>query len=453
MAARLPRRMLARKIEAALPGTTCEALNCGIPGSDSYRARQIGREVAGYAPDVVVVLVGNNEELRPHRPLPRGGSLLARTRLYGLAAGYLNRGEPAGRPEYNSRFRENISVLVRSLKERGAALVLCTLPVNFKDMPPQGEAPLDDPQYFQAERALEDQDYPRALAHLRRAQEAFPRNPHIYYSLGKVFEKERDFKKAQECYLTAVELDRGLRCPPSRNNIIRQIAAENGAALADLERAFMDRAPHGLVGWELLGDICHPYHSLNGFIPDEILAAAVESGGLPLPGPGPRPAGGQGEENVIARLVGEERASPWYAEGLAREAVQFILHRKGRFSAVGLVFMERLYEVDPSLLDALTPQAARDLLTQRTWTRYLAPELDRYWPGVLCHAGEAYRRKGKLSAAVALFNEAIERDPGLFEPFLFRALALQQAGEREKAGKDFERVQELRPSFAGFSAL
>jgi hypothetical protein len=41
------------------------------------------------------------------------------------------------------------------------------------------------------------------------------------------------------------------------NGAVRVIAAEHDVELLDIEQLFRDRSPHGLVGYEIMTDVCH----------------------------------------------------------------------------------------------------------------------------------------------------------------------------------------------------
>ena len=69
----------------------------------------------------------------------------------------------------------------------------------------------EDPQNFQARRELAilliDAGFPKEAAqHLLYLAKTFPDDSAIYYNLGIAYEKQKEFKKAQEAYLKCLEI-------------------------------------------------------------------------------------------------------------------------------------------------------------------------------------------------------------------------------------------------------
>jgi hypothetical protein len=60
------------------------------------------------------------------------------------------------------------------------------------------------------------------------------------------------------------------------NGIVRELAAEEGVALLDVEALFRARTPDGILGYELLMDVCHLQPGARPVLMQDMAAALVE---------------------------------------------------------------------------------------------------------------------------------------------------------------------------------
>lgn len=75
-------------------------------------------------------------------------------------------------------------------------------------------------------------------------------------------------------------------------------------------------------------------------------------------------------------------------------------------------------------------------------------------PAILTAAADALRQIGRLQQSIALFDDALARDPGIVAAWFGRALSLEAAGSLEGARQSYQRVADLAPGSApGFAGL
>jgi len=327
---------MARLLERAVPGTGVEAVNAGGISYASYRVIRLVRELARFEPDLYVVYAGHNEFLEtrtfaaileesPRRRALR--ALLHRSRIYSLLSRRLRRVvgtgpgragertvlgeevdarlEEIGGPQLYHRdevfrrgvilhYRRSLREIARFARARGIPLVLCTLPVNLSGVSPfksEHREGLDaaalaawEADFARGERLLADGQPLPALEALRLAERIDDRYALLHYRIGQACEAAGRFEEAYGAYDRAREEDVvPLRALGVFNEAIREIAAEEGVALADVERVFRALSPHGIPGPSLFVDHVHPTIEGQQLIAFVALDAAARAGMLPLP--------------------------------------------------------------------------------------------------------------------------------------------------------------------------
>jgi hypothetical protein len=319
VARRLGDESVREAFQSAFTNKKVRAVNAGMGTYASAQWTGVLAEAVTHSPDIVVVMAGNNEGMRPDRlwyPLYRLNLVLRRSWLWRLAQDMLPRPNPdpsAVEARFELRLRES----VRLAKSRSARVVLCTLPVN-------GHWPHGTPQ-----------DPPDQTS-------------------------------------------------PARNEAVRRIAREEGAALADIEALFARRAPGGIPGWEAFGDAVHPRPALHALVARAIARAA--SGGSALD----------------ADLVAAPAAPAWTAgpelDAVAwsgfSEALQSALRDPSVLDERALAELELVARADPATLTRLRddPAALEKAFGSGEWTRALSPFVARVLPSLRAHADEALRR-------------------------------------------------------------
>ncbi|MFA5139255.1 MAG: tetratricopeptide repeat protein [Elusimicrobiota bacterium] len=438
-----------RELEAALrrllPGRRFEVLDCGVSAYDSTRDGLTVEEVLGYEPDLVVLMSGVNEGGQSGS-LPRSRRLLARVLAKGMLKLRLRRAFRLFRQDaaqarslagLAASFRENLRAAARAARARRVPLVLCTLPWNFRDMPPRGTMPLWERGFFDAWVLFERGDYPRAAEAFERYVSGLKpdvsdtRRTFGEYYLGRSLDRAGDAAGARAHYL--LSLERQTPPMPVLNRIVREVGREEGVPLADLDAAFSDAAPGGLVGMDAFEDDMHWDRALDPLVAERIAAAAF--------GAAPRDA----RPLVLSGKKRREKA--WVA--FTVRAWGQSLYRDHRLAERFVALMDVVHEAHPQLLAHADEMKGwlREKFSSNVWDSSAALRLDEWWPAVLGHIGEVYLRRGEPGQALRFFDESLRSGGGGDTATAFirlrRAVAQLALGRRAEALKAFE---ELRAS-------
>ena len=289
-------------LEDAWPERKLQVFNLGITSLASFAVVQVLKDAMVLAPDLVVVYTGHNEfygvygagthptpffnrlhytlmQLRTARLLRSSfdlfrGSAVSSTPLVEIMA---RRGEvPLGsarRSAAQNHLRENLREISRECARYQVPLIFCTLVANETGFAPAGSATpqLEDEQRAQyqewieeaAEKVLQDSTAPGAaevaLGALDRAAELSAEHAWLWYLQGRALASLGKSSAARRAFRQARELDTmPWRAPRAHSQVIRAVARETKAGLADVEAAFERASPAEGVGWELIVDHVHP---------------------------------------------------------------------------------------------------------------------------------------------------------------------------------------------------
>lgn len=249
--------LLAQRLAGTLPGIdAAEIINCGGLSYGSHRLVLVAREVLGYQPDLVMVYSGHNEfeeldqlaiarretvwlqEMLSHSALYRfirdrvAARRLraieeARRRQEALAESSPDTGKTWNyvytdtQKEARMRaYRANLAAIIEACRDARVPIVIGTVPSN-----------LMRPNLFGPDRAA----YEEALALFRQGR----------------YEEGRRAAQRVLCHATRHQTS------DIENGIIRELAAQYGVPLADVEAAVNAAEPHGIPGETLFNDHCH----------------------------------------------------------------------------------------------------------------------------------------------------------------------------------------------------
>ena len=279
------------------PGRPVEVFNAGITAASSFAvARAVEDGVRALAADLVVVYTGHNEFYGVYgaASISQGGSSpwakgvhygamqWRMTRLAGRLLGAFAGGEdrradllevmsrtgavPVGdrrRERASANLESSLRAMAAFCRKEGIPLVLCTLTSNERGFAPaRGEAPPgeDGAAWLDLLRAGgRDRASPVALAALEEARKLREDEAYLHFLRGHHLERLGDGAGARAAYVRARDLDpRPWRATARLNEVVRRVAAAEGALLAEVEAAFLERSPAAGVGWELMADHLHP---------------------------------------------------------------------------------------------------------------------------------------------------------------------------------------------------
>ncbi|MFC1667013.1 tetratricopeptide repeat protein [Candidatus Omnitrophota bacterium] len=450
-------------LEGLIPNMKFEIINCGIPSYDSYRTLIIHKEILGYNPDLIILLSGNNEYHTPVRVnlwAYRTNRLLRRLWVYRIPQDRIFRDNRMfsirNRISKESRFanyKNNLKVMTHRAKKRKIPMVVCTLPANFRDCPPTGTPLWHEREYFFAWHAFENEEFEEAIKRFRQFLITHPEDPFGYYYLAQCYDALQDYSQAQQYYIKAMALDAnpGDRCPPQRNEAIRQVSLQEGIILTDLEKAFIEISPYGLVGKELFLDNCHWWKEYNHLICNKIIGSLIKyNKAHPKPIFTPLDRWRYDKILIIQDLLKRKEVN---SEERTAEVISIIWralrHYPGNSISERFVsFLNTAYYFNPNLFDDIAFLKEQIFIFRNTHKAYwegwseeeVLSNFDKSWVFFLCHAAEAFRRLGLHPKAIEYFNEAINLNPDIWLPYLGRGIAYYKIGQMEKMQRDFEMV-------------
>ena len=440
----------------ALPGRRTELLACGMGAYDSRRESLLLRELLDYSPDLVILLSGNNEYYNIAVPHPRLFLLRHHLRAFWTyrkleslfeLLGWHPGPQSQGNTDADAGFEKNLRAMARMSRARGVPLVLLTLGANLRDSPPSSpEASAENPIYFEAMRAWEEGRYGRAAEGFRKFLTASPRDPFAHYYLAKSLERLGKPGSAAEHYLLAADYDQpGERSSPRRNDIIRRVAREEGAILADVEKLFRTLSPQGIPGRELFRDPCHWHREYYPLVSLTVLRAVyvqdLREGVSAL-----APAGAwrwdwaSGLDAALrAPKIDPKMARHYFEDMLYTALAHAIVLRRDQMWEASVDFMQQALRRHPAWFESLTESAASlTPLYQKHWFQERRQHAAEDWPAVLVHIGEAYRREGRTQVALEKFSQALASQPYYFQARLRHAIALASLGRWPRAAAGFD---------------
>jgi len=289
-----PRRLasasfLQAMLADAWPEREVEVVNLGITSIASFAVAQVVEDALVLSPDLVVVYTGHNEfyglyGAGRYQQLQYFFRQLRLTHLVdGLLGGIGTRDEPTdlikmaaargevplhdpGRATAEQNLRDNLRRVSRLCERAQVPLVLCTIVANDAGFAPVGSTEGGEAWKAQVEQAAQaltrgyvaPEDTEDALQQLEQAAALSSEHAWLWYLQGRALERLGRDTEAQRAFRKARDLDTmPWRAPTAHNAVIRAVAKEHGAMLADVEAAFADAAPAQGVGWEWMVDHVH----------------------------------------------------------------------------------------------------------------------------------------------------------------------------------------------------
>ena len=440
------RPTLREALQASLPGKTVEVLNLGMSAYDAARAEVRFDEVLRYEPDLIVFMTGANESGRPLLS-SRQAFLCGFSYLRDACESYVRwrmGAQKMSADEYRSGYARVLQSVAEKARRRGISLMFATLPVSVRDMPPRGVLPLDSGSFFSAwadwergrwKKAVEGF---RACLSLKEGARSYEREAFAHYYLARSLDKLGRYEEALEQYKKAQNNYRPL---PMMNEAMRRIAKNENVALADIEKAFEDISPHRLPGRALFEDDVHWDRSLDPLATAVITEALSDRGG-PWTSDWLKEHKDAVWENARALKMTRERS--WYVFKV--RMWEPLRSQEGLFSERVLSLLETVRLSNPQVLaDADVMKSwLKKKLTGNIWMEDDEAKLDRWWPAMLAHVGELYRRQGRYARAAVFFDAALELSPDMRQARLYRALSYAAGGEKKRGREEIDRLPHWR---------
>jgi len=491
-------RLLGAALQESWPERKIEAVNAAAMSYGSHRLRILAAELVEYQPDLFIVYGGHNEfverrfyERILERPaqLDAARALLYRSRVFSLMTDLLERkpeaidtAEPkaestgellgldvqreysvdvaaAEREEVERHFDENLRAIVAIAREAGARVVLCTVPSNIHEWIPNQslfdvEVGFDERQSVlallkDAGAALERGDAGAALPPLEQAVTLSPNYAETHFLLGQALEGQGRAEEARAAYVRARDLDaQPARASSELNEILRSVAADEGAILLDLEAVFVEASPDGLIGFNLLEDYVHPKPEGHRLIARELWRVVQQEG---LAGEA-READPAEFDLALERrgLTVEDAAKQSNPSWLFNLAV--VLEKQG-LDDQALQKYRACLALDPGYfvahfnLGRLLFRHERYRMAASHYSMALDVQPD-YVPAMI-GLGESLRRIDRAPDAERVLRHATTLDPQSADAWGSLGGVLSQVGRNDEAEIAFRRAMELDPADAG----
>lgn len=432
-------RLLRDVLSDVLPDRPVEVVNLGIAATNSFAMLDMVDEVAAQRPDAVLIYAGHNEYygvlgaasrvgipggtapvwlylklLRLRTVVAMRDAIVALGRRRGDGAGDLeaaslmeilarDRQVPRESATYDRgvrQFEANLEGIVGALRERGIPVLIASVASNLRDQPP-----------FAAEA---NSGPGGAVAAFEGARSSLARGDTAGARL--LFERARDLDVVR------------FRAPGEFNDIIRRVAAGNGATYVPVAERFAAASRGGIPGSELFLEHVHPNRA--GYV---LIGRAFFDGLLTL--------GALGESADTTRL----RDWDEYARGTTltpfdeRIALHIVRTLTARWPFVPVARQSdyRGQYVPADLLDSLAFAVSRGA----------------QWEKAKLQLAADYERRRLFDSATAEYAGLVRDAPLFDEPLLLMARSLGLAGKKGEAHAVMRRAVEIRPTAPALAAL
>lgn len=301
-----PAGMLQQRLQRTFPQRKIEVVTTAMSAVNTYTLLDFSSEILEQHPDAVVIYVGHNEyvgllgvgsgfSVGRRRPVVLSFLWLKDVRILQLARRALaalkaekprskdhtlmativaEKKIPYGSPLYRrglEQYRANLRVLLRRYRKAGVPVFIGTVVSNERDQPPfiSGHGPGADVaawrRRFDAGRAaLVSGDAAAALRELDAAVAIDGAHAEGHFRRAQALERLGRFREARQAYIAAKDRDLlRFRAPEKINDILREVAAEQGAHVVEVQEAFHRTAKNGIVGHDLMLEHLHP--NLRGY--------------------------------------------------------------------------------------------------------------------------------------------------------------------------------------------
>ena len=446
-----------RMLKAASPDKNFEVICCGMGGYDSYRDILVEKEVLSYNPDLIVVFSGNNEfydQVRMNLGVYYVNKFLRRLWIYrSLQDKFLQFANKSNFVRHRSRenklsdFNSNMRIICRLARAKKVPIILCTLPANFSDYPPYGKTPIDEHFIF-GQLLFDNGRYQEAIREYRAFLEDDPNNAYGFYFLGQVYQTVKDYAKAKENYLKALDLDFGSggRSSVQSNNIIRNVCREENVYLADLEWEFIKISQNALFGFDYFTDNCHWYFDYNPLVGKIIINTMIDNKIL---GAFSRDSDTYKQRinlaNFVPPVLNKAEENNWIEEVLITNAVWRVFDFPQGINERAISSFYLLYLKNPEHLWRVTnvKEKIEKIILGNFWTKDYVTNFDGNWARVLAHIGETYRRLKIFERAILCFTKSISLNDKEPYSYLGCALAYFSSGDKRKGLVYFNKAREL----------
>lgn len=462
-------KMLYQRLLDYFPEREIEVVNLAMPAINSFSLLDMTQEALAQNPDALMIYCGHNEfygalgvgsteSLGRWRGVINFYLKLQRLKLMLFlrdqienAKKWLRAGEQAqgaanptlmeqmvadqeihyaGEAYYRARqfFKANLTEIINAAKARGVHVILSNLVSNVRDLPPFVSLyapPTDRTVYERAlnrgQQLLAAGNYAGALALYDSLQHLDQSPARLYYEKGKTLEALENFSAAQDAYEKARDLD-GLRFRASGdfNLALREVAQETNVTLVDMENAFEQASPHGLIGNNLMLEHVHP--NIEGyFIMGRELCRAMRENGF------------------IANRWDDAKTQPdsvyWQERGVTA--------LDDEVAKIRIAVLTRNWPFVPKEHVVPFVYQPRNYLGQLAYALWKREES---WEKVHVLLAEDYEKRGELALAAKEYEALILQTPYNVSPYLRAGLLYTQLQDFDRAYARLVKSLALEPT-------
>ncbi|MHC4270320.1 MAG: hypothetical protein ACYSTS_17930 [Planctomycetota bacterium] len=283
------------------PEKLLEVYNFGVTGKSSTFVRGIVEKTITYDPDLLIVLSGHNEFLDKNIKTSQFNKMLTSFALTRVLTRLRNKVKKAFFPPpkkivmpnhlevydrdsilFKKKVRiylDNIRSISKIARENDIPILLITAPSNMSEWPPvykKISTRTIEEEYeswiAEIDRLLTNELSVRANERVHELLQTNDNNPLLLYMLAKTHAAAGNYEHARTLFTKAKDLDpMPWRVLTDFNDAIRKLALNDQVFLVDVEKSFHQHAIHGLVGFLLVADNCHPTPLGNAIIAIDIL--------------------------------------------------------------------------------------------------------------------------------------------------------------------------------------
>ena len=195
----------------------------------------------------------------------------------------------SSKDEIFEHFEYNLKRMADIASSAGIPIIFMTLPSNIKDFSPfktevsyslsEKKKRVLENIKFESEHLFSEGTLNQAFKEVEKGLEIDPNFSSLLYLKGKILLNKGMRKEARRAFILARDTDMvPLRATTRINNIIRDVAEEEGTGFVDIERIFEKKSEDGISGNDLFIDHCHPTIDGHMIIAESLLDYMLKNG-------------------------------------------------------------------------------------------------------------------------------------------------------------------------------
>ncbi len=451
-------KKLNRMLQENEGNKSCEIINCGMAVYDSYRVSLIIKEIINYAPDLIIVLSGNNENIYDKNvtiTLFNVNRFLRKFLLYRKIQDIVIKKRRKKQIAFNLDqenidlaeklriYKENINQIIRLTKSENIPLILGSLPINLNGIPPAGKRPINK-LFLKGCLLLENGKTNDAVHEFKQYINSNLHNPFGYYYSGTAYEQKGEYEKAISHYYNAVKYDKAVRINPVMNDYLRTICEEKSAGFIDIEKTFYQIAENKITGFIQFRDNCHIWPEYYEYINNLVFKEMINNKVMFKKLFNLRQAGISPHDTINI----PEKQAYYHPIPIIRGVWEIIANKEYGLCEYSVKLFKSAYSLDTSCFDSihLFKERIKKILEEDFYLKHIMQNdtlFEDQWPIVLYHIGEMYRREKMYDKALHFFDSSISQNNQNYLPYLGKALAFYSQDRKKEMVKNLKKADKL----------